>query len=375
MERIVLGSAWDRGLVGELHDFIGRDMDAGPDEGRFNALALRCFELQYRNIEVYRRLCDKRGARPGALEWWRDIPAVPTDAFRHFDLFCFEPDDVARTFSTSGTSGQARGRASFDRAGLELMKASIDRNAEAHLFPEGRTTRLLVLAPPPRLAPAMIMAWGMNRLIERFGLPGSRFCMGQQGFDPGALADELRRAEKEEKAVTLIGASFGFVNFLDFCEAKRISFELPVGSRIMDAGGYKGKSREVPREELVERMTLGFGIPGHHCVNLLGMTELASQFYDNVLRNAGLSSGEARFKVNPPWTRTMVVDPATLDPAEPGAVGLLRHVDLANRERPSVIQADDFGRSVGSGFEVIGRAADDGSRGCSITIDEIVQGR
>jgi len=260
-------------------------------------------------------------------------------------------------------------------AGLELMKASIDRNAEAHLFPEGRTTRLLVLAPPPRLAPSMIMAWGMNRLIERFGLPGSRFCMGEEGFDPGSLVDELRRAEQEETAVTLIGASFGFVNFLDFCEAKRISFDLPAGSRIMDAGGYKGKSREVPREELVERMALGFGIPGHYCVNLLGMTELASQFYDNVLRNAGLGRGESRFKVNPPWTRTVVVNPVTLGPAEPGAVGLLKHMDLANRERPSVIQTDDLGRSIGSGFEVLGRAANDGSRGCSITIDEIVQGR
>ncbi len=56
MERIELGSAWDEELVGLIHDFIDRGVEAGPDEGRFNSLALRCFELQYRNIEIYRRL-------------------------------------------------------------------------------------------------------------------------------------------------------------------------------------------------------------------------------------------------------------------------------------------------------------------------------
>ena len=72
-----------------------------------------------------------------------------------------------------------------------------------------------------------------------------------------------------------------------------------------------------------------------------------------------------RAKVGPPWTRTLVVDPATLEPAARGERGILRHVDLANFESIAAVQTLDIGIEQGRGFEVLGRASGAEARGCS----------
>lgn len=353
-------------------DFIQRGMDH-RDESAFNGLALEIFELQFRGIPLYRRYCERRGVTPEKIHSWEEIPALPTDVFKTVSLH-IDPSQVVRTFMTSGTSRlDERGKVGYDQGGLRLMDATIKEAASSFLFPDKRETKILILAPSPEIAPYMVMAYGMNRLREYFGLPQSRFLVGEKGFDVESLLQELRSSEEEGVPVTLCGGSFGFVNFFDYCRNHGLTFRLPPGSRTLDAGGFKGRSREVTREAFLRECEEILGIRKEYSVNLLGMTEIASQFYDNRLLNShrGIQAPEA--KVNPPWTRTVVVDPETLEPLRGEEVGLLRHFDLANRGHLLAIQTDDLGRRVGEGFEIIGRARGDSARGCSLTIDEWTQ--
>ena len=88
------------------------------------------------------------------------------------------------------------------------------------------------------------------------------------------------------------------------------------------------------------------------------MTELSSQYYDDILvGDASQRRSGRRIKVPPPWMRPLVVDPITLEELPVGEVGLLRHVDLANRGSCIAIQTEDLGRLVGDGIELLGRAA------------------
>ena len=316
---------------------------------------------QQARIPAWDALCRRRG-----FSWtgaWTDVPALPTAAFKHFPLHT--GGQVVAEFRTSGTSGATPGVARFTADGLAVMAESIRQSARSLLLPDDRATRILVLAPPPRAAPHMIMAAGMAQLVEEFSQPEGGFLIGPGGLDVPSLVAHCQAGVP----LTLIGASFGFVHLLDGLAAKGLRLPLPAGSRIMDAGGFKGRSRVVTREDLVTALGETFAVPPDRVVNLLGMTELASQFYDNVLRD-GVAT--PRFKVNPPWTDTLVVHPETLEPLPPGETGLLRHLDLANLDRPCVVQTDDLGRRVPGGFEVHGRATPDGSRGCSITIDELL---
>jgi hypothetical protein len=371
-------------LSRKVIEFIECADEGVKSEGRFEEIALEVFEFQYRSIEPYQRLCRRRGKTPETVERWREIPAVPADAFKHFSLFAGAPDLLAKTFRSSGTTDpRSSSKAHFSRTGLELMDSAVVANASRMLFRDGLCTRILALAPNPETAPHMIMVHGMNEMIARFGAEGSRFCIGAAGFDVKSLLDELRQCEKDGTPVTLMGSSFGFVHLFDAMEDQGIRCSLPDGSRLMDAGGYKGRSRELDRDEFVRWTRALLGLQPERVVNLLGMTELASQIYDGGLASSFrrvARASEPGMKESPHWVRTRIVDPTNLESGDLAEVreasrpGLLRHLDLANVERPMVIQSDDIGRwgegVEGSGFEILRRAKGSEPRGCSLTVDE-----
>ena len=80
-------------------------------------------------------------------------------------------------------------------------------------------------------------------------------------------------------------------------------------------------------------VTERLGVPPSHIVNMYGMTEHGTQFLDAVLRDhlAARDQAPERYKVVPPWARTLVVDPDTMAEQPTGERGLLLHVDLINR--------------------------------------------
>ncbi len=345
-----------------------------PDEALFNELAVEVFRFQYGAIPLYKKLCDRRGIAPDRVATWREIPGIATDGFKLADLFAHPPEAALQVFSTSGTTqGATKGRSLFSAQGLELMNTAILENARQYFFPDNLKLRFLILAPPPEKAPQMIMAYGMEQLRRAFGVPGSKFLVGEQGFIPEQLVQELRVAEQEQMPVALIGASLGFLAFFDYCREQNISFSLPPGSRTLDAGGYKGKTRAITPDEFLTQITSCLGVPPEMSVNLLGMTELGSQFYDNSLKNYCRQTSARRCKENPPWTRTRVLDPRTMQEVPVGAKGILWHLDLTNVERVACIQTDDVGRRCDQGFEILGRARAAEARGCSLSIEELTK--
>ena len=366
-------------LTEKVAAFIRRADEGQTGESDLDDLAREVFAFQFEHIEPYRNLCRREGRTPDRVTSWRGIPAVPAQAFKQYSLFGAAPEAVVKTFRSSGTSDAARtSQAHFSQSGLDLMDVAVAANARRALFPDGRRTRILVLTPPPEKVPFMIMVHGMAHIIRTFGLEQSRFLAGPGGLDFPTLWQELEGCQRAEIPVSLLGSSFGFVHFFDWMEREGRRLSLPPGSRLMDAGGYKGRSREVGRDEFVTWASSMIGVAGRSVINLLGMTEMASQIYDRI---AG--DGPARMKAPPGWVRTEVVDPRRSGPNGPepvadGAVGLLRHLDLANVERPAMIQSEDLGRRVApagpnasAGFEILGRAKGAEPRGCSLSVEDV----
>jgi len=138
----------------------------------------------------------------------------------------------------------------------------------------------------------------------------------------------------------------------------------------MDTGGDKGAPRRLSRQGIFHACWNTFALPGYFCVNEYGMTELSSQCYDNVIRERVRGVHCRRLKVTPPWMRTLVLDPTTLEPVDSEATGLLCHYDLANAGTVMPVLTEDVGRRVDGGFEIVGRAVGAEARGCSLALAE-----
>ena len=285
-------------------------------------------------------------------------------------MTCFPPEEATVTYRSSGTTGSPRSE--HHLRSLELYDASLEPNFAAHVLPEGTRMRMLVLAPTPRMLPHSSLGHMLDAVLRRWGSEGSGYYLDETGLHRDRLVDDLRRSERSGEPVCLLGTAFAFVHLLDHCADVGIELSLPRGSRIMDTGGYKGRSREVPKAELYDLYGKVLGVPQSHVVNEYGMTEMGSQFYDTALRDELRGVQRPRRKEGPLWTRTVVVDPETMTPAEPGRIGLLRHYDLSNVDSVMALQTDDLGYAIEDDFEIVGRAQGAEARGCSITIDELL---
>jgi hypothetical protein len=345
--------------------WIGEGTSAPADEGRFERLALELFAYQNRHNSAYRRFCDAYGAEPASVRGWRAIPAVPAAAFKEVRLATFPPDEEIATFRTSGSTTDGRGELHLDT--LELYEASLRATFGAWICPDVERIRFAVLAPAARDAPDSSLSYMFDVAVRERGTSGSRFWLGPDGWDPDALTDDLRGTREP---VALVGTAFAFVHLLDHLASRGESLELPVGSRIMETGGFKGRSREMARDELHASLAERLGLPRFRIVNQYGMCELGSQFYE-----PSIATGhETTIKRVPPWVRTRAVDPSTLEDVPAGETGILVHYDLANTGSVLAVQTSDLGRIVGEGFEVFGRVVGAELRGCSLAADLMLGG-
>ncbi|MFL4474858.1 hypothetical protein ACIPVK_12750 [Paeniglutamicibacter sp. MACA_103] len=359
------------------------DSSAGSpeDDSEFNVLALGLFAYQYERNIPYQRFCRARGVHPGSLSRWQDIPPVPLTAFKELTLACDPVEDAAAVFMTSGsTDPTTRGRNHHPH--LYLYDASA-REAFAHYFlPDKRTMRLLVLNARPDEQPNSSLAHFLGELVDAFGAPGSDYFMAGDELDWSRLATVLRDAEAAGEPVALLGTSFAYVHLLDALEREGLAFSLPAGSRLLDTGGYKGRSREVGADELRLNFGQRLGIADTWCVNYYGMTEISTQYYDSTLREAWLGrQPSVRRKAVPAWSRIRVIDPSTGEDVEPGQHGLIVHYDLANRGSCLAVLAEDIGylvppapggEAIQPDFVLVGRAEAAEARGCSMALDEML---
>ena len=142
----------------------------------------------------------------------------------------------------------------------------------------------------------------------------------------------------------------------------------------METGGYKNRSRSMPKAELHALITERLGVPRENIICEYGMSELSSQAYDvtsdkwQVTRNA-VSSVNCHLSPSlslSPWARVQIISPETGREVADGETGLIRVFDLANVFSVAAIQTEDLGIRRGDGFELIGRAQLAEPRGCSL---------
>ncbi|MEX0289175.1 MAG: acyl transferase, partial [Flavobacteriaceae bacterium] len=188
----------------------------------------------------------------------------------------------------------------------------------------------------------------VDALIKKSGHPSSGFYL----HNLEDLGEKLVALDAAGTKVILMGVSYAL---LDLVESG--NFELK-NTIIMETGGMKGRRKELVREELHEKLRVGFGIRQIH--SEYGMTELLSQAY---------STGSGIFR-SPPWMKILCRD--TEDPfvlQKYGKTGGINIIDLANVYSCSFIATQDLGKVYqDSSFEILGRFDHADIRGCNLMV-------
>jgi phenylacetate-coenzyme A ligase PaaK-like adenylate-forming protein len=354
-----------RDLDRKVLAWLGEGVDAPRDDTRFETLALELFAHQYAHNPAYQRLCRALRVRPEDVARWQDIPPVPTGAFKEARLAAFPEAQEIRIFRTSGSTTAARGQLHLDT--LELYQASLLATFAAYICPDRKRIRFAVLAPSAADAPDSSLSYMFEVVCRELGSARSAFYVEPQGWEPERLITDLRELDEP---IALVGTSFAFVHLLDALEARGLRLGLPDGTRVMETGGFKGRSREVTRGELHGAIAAALGVSASRIVNQYGLCELGSQFYEPTLR----TGVPTRSKRVPPWVRTRVVDPASMKDVATGERGLLVHYDLVNTGSVLAVQTSDLGRVTQTGLEILGRLEAAEARGCSIAADALLAG-
>jgi hypothetical protein len=417
-----------RGRDPEIHNLQSEIQNGGSCNSSlrdFNSLALELFALQFKHNAAYRKICEAPGLTPGVIEHWTRIPAVPTAAFKELELTCLAPDERTTVFHSSGTTEQKPSCHHHSAESLKVYEASLLPWFLENVLPDFRFPisdfRLVCLAPPPAQAPHSSLVHMFETIRRkmsaedsafqaacdesvparagvRFGVPPSGGRVNAELQTEGVRASDaflgtvgvgdhwaldfdrtlkiLRESVDQNRPLLLLGTAFSFVHLLDFLAGKSLRFDLPAGSRVMETGGYKNRSRSMSKTDLHQLITERLGMPPSHIICEYGMSELSSQAYDRVTgdelrvtdknstpRHSSLVTRHFYF---PPWARMQIISPEAGREVADGETGLIRVFDLANVFSVMSIQTEDLGIRRGDGFELTGRATSAEPRGCSL---------
>jgi len=313
-------------------------------ESDFNSFALKIFEFQYYNCDVYRKFADNLSFSPGSIKEYSQIPFLPVEFFKSHEVLSCQKTETAKIFTSSTTTSQTPSRHIVND--IRVYEESFLKGFEL-FYGEPNKYCILALLPGYLERKGSSLVYMFEELIKLSSDKRSGFFLNN--YDE--LIQVIRQVRNESKKTILIGVTYAL---LDLAEK---NIDLGDNFIVMETGGMKGKRREMIKEELHSLLKQKFNIKNIH--SEYGMTELLSQAY---------SKGNGIYEC-PPWMKILIRDPE--DPLSligENKTGGINIIDLANWQTCSFIATKDLGRINGSKFEVMGRFDNSDIRGCNLMI-------
>ena len=339
------------------------------DFNEFSHLALELFEYQFNTNPFYQEYCKQLNKTPQTVASLVDIPFIPTRFFKNIDILN-KDKKACQVFYTSGTTDPSKkGRIYRDKESLDLMYLGFTKALGKYLNFESEKDRMVVLAYPglPKDIKALFdIAFKNLRISQKkiIYLTSTNSSLEETVYI-------LKRAVVTKEPICLITISPFLYSLMRVIKKRKLNLKLPKSSLVADGGDYR-HNKKMTKQRWIKLVTQIFRIPAYRYVNIYGLTETNSEFFDNVYFNHLIGKKGSRYKPHLPWTRTIAVDPKTLEPLPKGKKGFLRHYDLLNLSHALAIQTDDLGYEIENGFEVIGKIKNAEAKICSYVTQKLL---
>ncbi len=308
----------------------------------FERHAIDLFQFQSKYNKTYREYIKELGINPAEITHLVDIPFMPIQFFKHFEIKTrnFETQKV---FESSGTTGFSGKHFIQD---LDFYN-KISQKIFNSFFEDINKSIIIGLLPSYLERGNSSLVFMVKHFIDKSNNRHSGFYLN----DHETLIDKLKTLSKSKFNIYLFGVTFALLDL-----AKKVNFKMD-NLVVLETGGMKGRGVELVREELHEKLRTAFKT--NKIFSEYGMTELLSQAY---LQQDG-------FFYTPPWMHILIRE--MQDPfsqAKNGKTGVVKIVDLANVHSCSFIETEDIGWSNGKGFKILGRLDNSDLRGCNLML-------
>lgn len=294
-----------------------------------------------------------------------DIPAVPVQMFKQYGLKSVPDDQLFKTMTSSGTTGQAVSRIFLDKETATLQAKALSRIMSDFLGPK-RRSMLIIDTPTVLRDPRMFSARGAGILgMMNFGR-NHTYALKEDLSADFETAYAFLKTHQEEP---LLIFGFTFMIWRGLYQAfRQRGMDLPLKDAVLiHAGGWK-KMQEYAVDNTTFKKSLRevFG-PDFRIHNFYGMVEQTGSVY--VECEAG------HFHVSN-FSEMIVRDPLTLDVLPFRTTGVIETMSVLPLSYPGfAILTEDMGEILGEDdcpcgrkgkyFEFRGRIPKAEMRGCS----------
>lgn len=341
-------------------------------EEKENLLTKRLTELtgmHRENCPEYRRMLDASGFAPDAVRSWKDLPFLPVRLFKELELKSVPKEDVVKTMTSSGTTGQAVSRIFLDRTTASNQQKTMVKIV-SEFTGSARMPMIIIDCPGVVKNRAMFSARGAG--ILGFSIFGSKKIY--------ALDDEMKLGVEGMKEfldkfrgqkILLFGFTFmvwqHFYKELLRLKEEGTEFDLSNGILIHGGGWKKLVSEAVNEEEFHRRLKDACGL--EHIHDYYGMVEQTGCIYMEC------EYGHLHASI---FSDVIMRRPVDFSECEIGERGIIQVVSAIPESYPghSLITEDEgiilgeddcpCGRK-GKYFKVLGRLKNAEIRGCSDT--------
>jgi hypothetical protein len=333
--------------------------------------AMELTRLHYDHCEIYRNLIDRIFGGPRALEFDRleDTPYLPVSLFKTQNLLSVDQNEVVKTMTSSGTTGQAVSRIHLDAATAQLQTRTLVKIMQHFLGVERR--------PMVFLENQAILRDRRSFSARAAGVLGM-LPFGRQPFY--ALHEDMSLDLEGlegylEKIVGQGPVFFGFTfmvwqHFVQELEKLGHRLALPDAVMLHSGGWKKLEALKVSPDEFRSRVQRVTGI--ETVINYYGMVEqVGSVYLENSLGYLHTSN----------YSDVIIRDTNTLEPLPAGRPGVIQVVSALPTSYPGhSLLTEDLGvvESVddpvtgmnGQYFRILGRIPRAELRGCSDTFQK-----
>ena len=323
----------------------------------------------YQKCENYRKIVYKLNCNLSEIKNYTEIPFLPVRLFKEFDLKSIPTEEVFKTMTSSGTSGQAVSKIYLDKTTAANQQKTLVKIV-SDFTGANRMPMLIIDCPSVIKNRNMFSARGAGILgFSIFGADRTYALDDDMNIDIPKIEAFLEK--HKDKKILLFGFTFMIWQFF-YKKLKELNIKLDLSNGILiHGGGWKKLVNEaVSKEEYKQSLNDVCGIKSVH--DYYGMVEQTGCIYMEC------EYGYLHASV---FSDVIIRNPRDFSIAKTGEKGLIQVCSLLPESYPGhslltedegiVLGEDDCpcGRK-GKYFKILGRIKNAEIRGCSDTYEK-----